>query len=161
MQISEFRDTVSDNRVLSDLWTSHNQHGENVRQHGIAITDILARLLPALLGRIEQLQGSVNKFTSIVDTLALAAVAPAPSAARTQDEDDAARNTRPRTEIPQTVALPTTYVYIPPPLGPSPVAVSAPCRHHDASAHGDCTSCSTSRSTTLTVCYGSGTTGRT
>jgi hypothetical protein len=30
MQISEFRDTVSDDRVPSDLWTSHNQHGENI-----------------------------------------------------------------------------------------------------------------------------------
>jgi hypothetical protein len=100
MQISEFRDarrsTVSDDSVLSDLWTSHNQHG-------IAITDISARLLPPLLGCIEQLQGSVNKLTSVVDTLALAAVAPAPSAKRTRGEnvDDAARNTRLHSEIPQ------------------------------------------------------------
>ncbi|KAJ7831573.1 hypothetical protein B0H13DRAFT_2431520 [Mycena leptocephala] len=49
---------------------------------------------------------------------------PAPSAKRTRNEDvdDAAHNTRLRTEIPQTVALPT-FVYT---LGPSPVAVSAP-----------------------------------
>jgi hypothetical protein len=91
--------------ILSDLWTSHNQHGENVHQHGITITDILAHL-PTFLRRIEQLQGSVNKLTS-VDSLALAAVGPAPSAKRTRD-DDATRNTRPCTEIPQTVALPTT-----------------------------------------------------
>ncbi|KAJ7910808.1 hypothetical protein B0H13DRAFT_1876408 [Mycena leptocephala] len=108
MQISEFRDarrsTVSDDSVLSDLWTSHNQHG-------IAITDISARLLPPLLGCIEQLQGSVNKLTSVVDTLALAAVAPAPSAKRTRGEN----------RDPATVALPTTFVYT---LGFSPIAVS-------------------------------------
>ncbi|KAJ7895360.1 hypothetical protein B0H13DRAFT_2276242 [Mycena leptocephala] len=49
--------------------------------------------------------GPSPSFTSIVDTLALAAGAPAPS------DDDAARNTRPHTEIPQTAALGTTFVY--------------------------------------------------
>jgi hypothetical protein len=97
-------------QVLSDLWTSHNQHGENICQHRIAITDIPACLLPALLRRIEQLQGSVNKLTSVVDTLALSTMAPAPSAMRTRD-DDATRNTRPYTEIPRTVTLPTIFVY--------------------------------------------------
>ncbi|KAJ7910811.1 hypothetical protein B0H13DRAFT_2660862 [Mycena leptocephala] len=112
--------------TFSDLWTSHYQHGENIRQHGITITNISARLLPALLRRIEQLHGSVNKFTSVVDTLAFAAVALAPLAKRTRDENvDAARNTGLRTEVSQTVALSTTFVYTPPPLGP-PVAVSAP-----------------------------------
>ncbi|KAJ7811855.1 hypothetical protein B0H13DRAFT_2472208 [Mycena leptocephala] len=69
-------------QVLSDLWTSHNQHGENVHQHGIAITDISARLL--FIGTSSSCR-----------------------------------------EIPQTVALSTTFVYTSPPLGPSPVAVSA------------------------------------
>jgi hypothetical protein len=94
----------------------------------MAITDISVHLLQALLRRIEQLQGCFNELTTfIVATLALAAVAPAPSAKRTRDQDvdDAARNTRPRTEIPQTVALPTTFVYTLSPLGPSPIAVSA------------------------------------
>ncbi|KAJ7820692.1 hypothetical protein B0H13DRAFT_2377717 [Mycena leptocephala] len=94
MQISEFRNarssTVSDDRVLSDLWTSHNQHGEDFCQHGIAITDI--------------------------------------SCTRDEDVDDAARNTRPHTEIPQTVALPTTFVYTLLPLGLFPVAVSVSAR---------------------------------
>ncbi|KAJ7930352.1 hypothetical protein B0H13DRAFT_2309596 [Mycena leptocephala] len=112
MQISEFRDARA---------STHGRTFPARDRHNIS-----ARLLPALLRHIKQLQGSGNRLTCVVDTLALAAVAPAPSAKRTRDEDvdDVARKTRLHTEIPQTVALPTTFVYTPPVLGPSPVAVS-------------------------------------
>ncbi|KAJ7843461.1 hypothetical protein B0H13DRAFT_2364748 [Mycena leptocephala] len=125
MQISS--STVSDDRVLSDLWTSHNKHGKN-----------------SFLGASSSCRG---KLTSVVDTLALSAVALAPSAKRTWDEDvdNATCNTRPCTEIPKTVALPTRRR-----------RSVLPHRRHDASARDNYTSCSTSCSTTPTVCSGSG-----
>ncbi|KAJ7811858.1 hypothetical protein B0H13DRAFT_1926485 [Mycena leptocephala] len=114
MQISELRDTVSDDQ-------------RELRQQGIAITEISARLLPALLRRIEKRQGPSTSLRP-PSTLSLATVAPAPSAKRTRDEDvdDAARNTRPRTEIPQTVALSTTFVYtlVPPVATTTPLPVT-------------------------------------
>ncbi|KAJ7910775.1 hypothetical protein B0H13DRAFT_2328957 [Mycena leptocephala] len=134
--------TVSDDRVLSDLWTSHHQHGENIHQHGIAITDISARLL--FIGTSSSCRGPA---TGLTPSSRLSLLPPWLLLRRPR-----APGTRMSMMLPTTLAHPPrsrkqwpclpllcTPCHSVLPLSPSVL----PRRHHDASARADCTSCST------------------
>ncbi|KAJ7261386.1 hypothetical protein B0H12DRAFT_351750 [Mycena haematopus] len=81
-EIAKARPGSTSDELMDDLWYSHRQHGENLRQHGVGINDISDRLMPSVFKRLDDLQGTVKKLSSMVDTLALAAMgAPRPAAA--------------------------------------------------------------------------------
>ncbi|KAJ7661610.1 hypothetical protein DFH06DRAFT_1192782 [Mycena polygramma] len=115
-QIAELYEAGSGapNLLVTELWESHRVHGESIRQHGLGITDISGRLLPALLARIDSLQALVTQLNAKVDTLTLTATVPGSSSKRAR-EDDAefeARNVRARADADGSAP----FVYAPPVL---------------------------------------------
>ncbi|KAJ7877474.1 hypothetical protein B0H13DRAFT_2546594 [Mycena leptocephala] len=117
--------TYKDDRIAKEHIDILLSAGTKLWERVGRISTDVADFIPAVHMQISELHdvcsgvsddtigGPSPSFPSIVDTLALAAVASAPSDKRTRDDDvdDAARNTGPHTEIPQTVALGTTFVY--------------------------------------------------